>query len=529
MLGGACFLILVPLLSHFLFSWMGFTPTDEGFTLAHSRRILDGQVPHRDFIIIRPFVSCLLHVPFVALGGDYTFWLSRLFVWFQLATISWLWVSISNRLLGWPLSAANAFLLALISFAATTHTKHLTAWHTIDGLFFIAIGLALCIGKLPTAKLAGYFLIALSALCKQNFVFVAPLSLLILGDWREIKYWIAIVLPGLCYVLYLMLACALPDALVQLSSHTELLSTGFIRYLNLWVVLAVIVGYLVLGLSHSRPSANANRWFSIAMFCLLPLLVAAVSLWFGVLATAAFFLFGLLASEATHLLTSDSAPAAELRVVLLVLVTAWSASISGGYNSPALMAGPILVALSVHVILRYKDDSVLRYSISIAAVMILLSFGVARTKFIYRDQPARNLTKSLAGVLPGARPIYTNPNTFAFMSDLNQAVDLVKAQNKEYAILPDVAAYWVNATQENPLPAVWPQASELSSEVLMKRFIDSMEARKTNTVFIVQKVEAKDLASGFVPLANSDYYEVVRYVRTHFQKTQETSYFELYR
>jgi hypothetical protein len=115
------------------------------------------------------------------------------------------------------------------------------------------------------------------------------------------------------------------------------------------------------------------------------------------------------------------------------------------------------------------------------------------------------------------------------MSDLNQAVDLVQAQNKEYAILPDVAAYWVNATQENPLPAVWPHAVELSSEVLKKRFIDSMEARRTNTVFIVQKVEAKDLASGFVPLANSDYYEVVRYVRTHFQKTQETSYFELYR
>ena len=39
------FLILVPLLSHLLFSWMGFTPTDEGFTLANSRRILDGQAP----------------------------------------------------------------------------------------------------------------------------------------------------------------------------------------------------------------------------------------------------------------------------------------------------------------------------------------------------------------------------------------------------------------------------------------------------------------------------------------------------
>src|ERR1051326_4030664 len=67
------FLILTPLIAHLLFSWMGFTPTDEGFTLALSRRIIDGQVPHRDFILGAPFFSPLLHVPFVLFGGDYTF------------------------------------------------------------------------------------------------------------------------------------------------------------------------------------------------------------------------------------------------------------------------------------------------------------------------------------------------------------------------------------------------------------------------------------------------------------------------
>src|SRR3954466_13795690 len=141
----ASFLILVPLIAHFSFSWMGFTPTDEGFTLANSRRILDGQIPHRDFIIIRPFISPLIHVPFVLFGGDYTFWLSRLFVWFQLATISWLWVSVINRMMKFPFSVTNKVFISLICFAATTHTKHITAWNTIDGLFLIAVGLALAI------------------------------------------------------------------------------------------------------------------------------------------------------------------------------------------------------------------------------------------------------------------------------------------------------------------------------------------------------------------------------------------------
>src|SRR2546425_11880711 len=110
------FLVLVPLCAHFMFSWMGFTPTDEGFTLAYSRRILDGQVPHRDFIIVRPFFSPLLHVFAVFFGGDYTFWLSRMFVWFQLASMSWMWTSIGNHLTQASLSLTSRFSLALIAF-----------------------------------------------------------------------------------------------------------------------------------------------------------------------------------------------------------------------------------------------------------------------------------------------------------------------------------------------------------------------------------------------------------------------------
>src|SRR5437763_16808850 len=97
-LPAACFLLLIPLIFHLLFSWMGFTPTDEGFTLAHSRRILDGQVPHRDFIIIRPFFSPLLHVPEVLVVVDYIFWLSRMFVCFQLAFLFCMWFSFGNLL-----------------------------------------------------------------------------------------------------------------------------------------------------------------------------------------------------------------------------------------------------------------------------------------------------------------------------------------------------------------------------------------------------------------------------------------------
>src|ERR671921_1624312 len=139
LLVSVAFLLVVPTLAHLLFSWRGFATVDEGFTLAYSRRILEGQVPHRDFIIIRPFISPLLHTPFV-LFGEYTYWASRFFVWFQFACISWAWVCIADRAFGNPFDNATKPFVALASFAASVHYFVLTAWHTVDGLFLASIG-----------------------------------------------------------------------------------------------------------------------------------------------------------------------------------------------------------------------------------------------------------------------------------------------------------------------------------------------------------------------------------------------------
>ena len=531
-MGVASFLIAVPLTGHFLFSWMGFTPTDEGLTLAYSRRILDGQIPHSDFIIVRPFFTPLLHVPEVFFGGDYTFSLSRMLVWFQLACMSWLWVAIANYLTRASLSLRSRFCLALIAFAATTHTKHLTAWPSIDGLFFVALGLVLCVRPQRLSKLAGYFLIGISPLCKQSFVFVAPLSLFILSDWKHLKYWLAAALPGFCYFLYVVLAGALPEAVLQLTSNRQLLSVGFQRYADIWVVLPALVGYLSCRFVYRRRSAGETSAKLIAVSTLYcaPLLGIAVSLWFGIVINTSFAIFGLLAGVAIYVLTGNSDLSAQRRLVLLALLTAWSASISWGYNSPALGSGPILVALVGLVLSIYKGDRILEFSLVAAALVIVLSFGIARTRYIYRDQPAATLNKSLEGVLPGGKRIYTNTNTYEFMKDLGVAVKIVQANQQQYAILPDVAAYWVKANQQNPLPAVWPLTmEELSEPKLLNRFIEAMEQKRGNTIFIVQRVEAPTLANGFTPLEDSYFYEVVRYARTHFSKVGETRYFELYR
>jgi hypothetical protein len=193
------------------------------------------------------------------------------------------------------------------------------------------------------------------------------------------------------------------------------------------------------------------------------------------------------------------------------------------------LLGPLFTILAafVYSVRGSLDPRFLRATLVVAGVAILLGFGVARPYYIYREQPSSELTRSLDGVLPGGRLIYTNPNTYDFLVDLNDAADEVSSRNRTYAIVPDVPGYWVQSRQTNPLPVDWPQPVELGSQRLVDRVTRDLEAERGEVVVIVQKVHAFYLADGFVPL-DEDQYAVVRYVRANFEKTGETEFFEFY-
>src|SRR6266850_1768570 len=113
-LDGLLFVFFVSLIAHFCFSWMGLIPTDDGFVMAYSRRLLEGEVPHRDFVSIRPLGSPLLHLPCVLLGGEHTYYVSRFIVWMEFACCAWLWTRIIETLLGSSLRRLDRLLLAVI-------------------------------------------------------------------------------------------------------------------------------------------------------------------------------------------------------------------------------------------------------------------------------------------------------------------------------------------------------------------------------------------------------------------------------
>ena len=528
----------VAISAHLLYSSFGFNPTDDGVTLAYSRRILEGQVPHRDFISIRPSLSPLLHLPEVLIGGAYTLWLSRFVFFLQLACIAWFGTRFISKGIGLPLSSIEQSALALISFAFCCHSFPAMAWTTTDGLFLCVLGLHFRARLSPYCAVIGYFLIGSAYLCKQSFFLVAPCALLLLGDWRKWKCVAASALPGILYIVYLLITGGLHDASQQLLSQSGIMNFGVRSYLNNTALLGVGVGFVASilfgGESNEgrRPRWNLRTVAGVTLIAVI-FALSVKRLFDDKLHGWSFALFGLVCGALISLiLVRSDGRIHKLQTGVVVALLAWSVSISRGYNYPVLGAG-ILLTFVFGLTYRQLPKTQLRgeaFALLVAALLTLVVFHHTRAYHIYRDWQASQLTHPLGDVLPGARHIRTNPNTYSFLADLNTAIRLVDTNKFKYAIVPQVAVHWVRARQANPLPIDWAQGGELNTPVLLGRELRAIERQRSQTVILVQKVNASMLSWGFYPIRTNDSWNaVVGYARTHLKKIGETKYFELYR
>jgi hypothetical protein len=535
------FLLLAPLVFHLLFSWAGFNPTDDGVVLAGSRRLLDGQVPHRDFIAIRPAGSLLLHVPTLWIGGDSCLWLGRYVVWLEFAIIAWAWTSIVHCLFDRPFSDMERVLIALTGLALAVHTYPLMPWTTIDGLCLASIGFWLRLRSSGMAgKVGGYVLLGAACLCRQAFVPLVPAALLFLGDWRTIRFWVAAAAPAVLYVLYLATHGAIDDAMVQFSSRSELVTVGLSRYFfHILVPWGVILGYVGLRtiLSSTPWKILPNRFAALPKLLAMTALCAAMglcalSIGIATMREVSFLLFAVALGCFGCLVEKQGWRSKRILAGLLVLATAWCVSISFGYNSPALACGalaPFLMAC-VGMAGATGDLGALgrRVNCGLAIVLAIASVAIlqkGRLQFSYRDRSAAELKQPLGEVLAGGNHIRTNETTYAFLGDLRAAVQ--QCGKREYAVIPDLPAWWIRSPQRNPLAIDWAYFGELPSQPLLDRVIREAEAKRGHLVVIVQKISAAALGGQESP----DFPEEDDF-RTHiaktWRKTGETRFFLLY-
>jgi hypothetical protein len=557
------FVSIVPLVAHLLFSQFGFNPTDDGFILAGSRRLLDGQIPHKDFISIRPALSHYLHIPFILMGGNSVIMLSRWFVWFQFGYMAWIWTAIISQELGVFNSLFEKYAIAFIAFCFSAHYFPIMVWHTIDALFFSTIGLMVLFAGTEKTKLIGYIIIGTVPLFRLNFLPLIPLTFVLFNDWRKPKYYTAAAIPLVLYVAFIALNGAGSDLILQLTTHTGIFDIGFKQYLRhpgtvigfFCGILAAVFGYSKVSQNNKKEKLALSKLIGIAFFFLLPIgafiILASGKVQYFIEIT--FLIYASTVGISVLLFLKEFKINRWIRLGIIILGLAWCASISVGYNTPALALGPVVIfsigalralcmrpesapgsedsigtALSQQYFSNnHKVRSYLRTLTIILLIITLISFGATRLNYLYRDDKASELEYDLGEVLPGGNGIKTNNNTYYFLKDLNDIKSIAKQRNENYCIIPDISVNWIKESQSNPLSADWPQDIELASTELRERVVADIESLRGNISIITQKYEAYYLSEGLLKIDQGDYF-IVDYVRSNFNKTADTDFFELY-
>ncbi len=500
------FILLLTLICHLLFSSYGFNPTDEGFVLSATNRVLHGQIPHLDFSSVRPLGYAYLHIPELLICKSCFFMISRFVFWLENVLIAFLWIRFVLRSININISAFNFYLLTIIAFIFNVHYFPCSVLHTIDGLLFCLIGLNI-ISTQKKYSFTGFFFIGFATLCKQNYLLILPISVMLFNRNEWIKNLITGLVPIALYIGIISLYGGFNDIRTQLTGHNELFEVGFKNYfINIYLYIGIAICFL------SKKIKVLSFLFSIGLFLMMTVLLAT-NHYHGNLT---FIIFGVLLVE----LWDDIA---YRKIVFLGLVIAWSVSISVGYNTPALFAGGCLTL----ILLKWNKEYLFSNNKMLVAFSIvgLGVFYFVRTTNNYRENSATQLTYKIDNLVEGGCCIKTNKNTYAVLKEL----DSLKHTNAGIIVLPDFTACNIMHSHQSPIGTEWPNKTEIPNDKILWKVAGKIISEKS-AVFAVTKYQTALLKDGFIPVENGGMnYPIVKFVKQRYKKITETNYFEIYR
>ncbi|WP_344424961.1 hypothetical protein [Amycolatopsis minnesotensis] len=496
----------------------GFHPSDQGFILAQSWRVLHGEIPHTDIISARPLGSAVLHVLDFAIPAPLFVSSSVLsMVEIIMGTVA-LAVLVTRK----PLLTWGPGLTGLVAAAALLNLNSfpLMAWHTIDGIALTALGAwALDSGLRsgnPLARRAGLVLFGLAPLVKQSFAPAALVGLAWLAlhpSTRRPVRWPRILVDlcclGACGAGYVGVVAldggftTMADQLTGgLPAYAERLLTFWdgasIRFV--WPVLAVVI--VMAGIALVRRRGDRFR----ALHGVFLLVGAAVVVrvvvrggfsaelrWADILwwaAVAAVLLAGVLAHRPPW-------PA------LLVPALGLMISLSWGQDTPTLLAGSL--ALTVAVVLadglpavpwRRQERLVAAGALGLAAVVAASVLVVKKhDEGAYLDVSHDRLTEDLGTVTPAMAGVRTNPGTYAYLAQIEDCVRRFPAA--DVAVLANNPFAYPAFGLHNPFPLEWPLPLEVVADA-PQRMLDTAAGLNARGDYLVlfQTVDPDVLAKG---------------------------------
>ena len=533
-------------------------PTDDGFILAYSWRIANGEIPYRDFLFERTPLTPILFTALMALPDGWQIQAGRLVFYLEIAAsgaLPFLWAALRLGLR----ATFRALALAAVGFLFAVHNFPPMPWTTVDGVLFAtaaATTFLFSFDASPRRRLAllsaTSVLLALAVLAKQSFV---VLPILFVGysmvaaihsrSWRPL---LASAGPGALVALLSIGALAalgaLPQAIQQIAATAtlrptatnpwsgDLMSGGITPYRRAISPVSVAFGLVGFALAWlrdepGRASALLRKLASAGLFgVIVALVIEAQSNFF--LAGQHLFFVVCAALAARTLLTRDHAGRVTVAAGACIVLVAWCSSLSFAYQTPllGLAAGGLVLELSFPRVAWPVE----RLAVALALVTAAAGFVVLGLEYPYRDIARRDQIADLATIYPRFGDLYTNTanyDRFRELRDLSTtfAVD----RGETFVVLPDYPLIHFLRGTRNPLALDWLQPQEYigNEDLILRQLNERVPVVLVEREFLAVGSPVEPLRPcGDPPPPPSD---LMAEVTSHWTLVGEGHYFCVYR
>ena len=529
---------LVPLAYLFLYTPYGMDTTDFGYFYGYAWRILEGQMPYRDFSYIKPALPLYWHAFWLwltpenlgVLAGKAGFLATML-------VASWCAAAYLGRIFSLTKLDLPLPLLATCGFVWGVHSFPHMPWHTADGVLFAGGALLAGVSGWP---LAAGLLAACSMLCKQSFLLLPPAIVALVWvertSWREALRCLLGWLGALTAAWLFLRSAGAWEAFSRMTTGQldirEALDAGIFIYLrqNWLLPLLAVAPWLVARLMGKRLPA----WLFPA-YAYLALLTAwyvreviTKQGWigYGTSWPTLFVLLGCLCALfptafLVRWLRDADAPSPRLRACVGLgagLVAAWSVAISGGYKIPAFFATPLLFSLFVvHARLGGRVRPLAWAALAAGLIMFGAGYQYPYV-FPERPMPRASLTHDAGSVYPRASGVMVDADMLARLAELRE---LRAKYGPQYKTLPGFSlAYYLNG--DAPVyGSDWLIDWEINGEVdrLYNELLD-----KGLTVFMERDQMDAERADAY----DRACYGVPQRVRHNWRVVEETPHFVVF-
>jgi hypothetical protein len=517
----------------FLYGFYGYNNADDGYVLAFSWRIFNGEIPYKDFILVKPPLSPILHSLTLFLLPDTYQIIFERFLFYLSMALSSLFGSLTLRhVFKFEDLDVDPYLLATIGFVFSVNHFPPMPWQTVDGIFFASLGIYILARYANSYSIGlGILSLFLSALCKQSFylmpvagiVYVAVVS----RDYK--KALTALLAFSACLIVFISVLYKYNIAnefMLYTTGSTkfkDLLAAGVHRYMDFPSFYFLITGAFYLILLRLPENKYVTCHKSLLPYFFISLLL---------LKHVPKFLTHYYGNTKLDFFEDDVATILFIVVIFLLIaelklekkwlslsflvLLSWSSGISWGYQTPVLFSVPLLFGLFFIARHYFKVINLSRF------VLFTLIVGTI-TYFIAYQKPAfsadrRELTYELSEVFPKLKSIKVDKEVYDKYVELKK---LIAKYGTNFKTLPEMPlANYLSDTQ-SPIGLDWVFNAETNfrNDELINTLM-----RKRTTVFVEKHPQCVVYTDSNAKLNSSVTYHIV----STWRKVESTKHFDVF-